>query len=218
MKAMILAAGRGKRMQALTEHTPKPLLRVGKRTLIEWQLLRLMRAGVREVVINLGYLGEQIEALLGDGARYGVSIDYSCEPQTGLETAGGIIQALPMLGGAPFLLLNADVWCEVDLRAFSANREADCLAHLLLTAVPSWRDEGDFSLAGTRVIAGEKWVYCGIAVIEPRLLADEAPGVKPLAPLLHRAVAQGKVSGERYYGAWEDVGTPQRLAALQARF
>ena len=134
MKVMILAAGRGKRMGALTADRPKPLLRVGSDSLIGWQLRRLARAGYREVVINLGYRGEMIAAALGDGSAYGLRVYYSREPEEGLETAGGIIQALPLLGEAPFLVVNADVWCDADLRRFCENRPPDSLAHLLLAA------------------------------------------------------------------------------------
>lgn len=220
MKVMILAAGRGKRMGELTENTPKPLLRVGHYPLIGWQLLRLARAGIQEVVINLGYLGEQIEQTLGDGQDYGVRIRYSREPQEGLETAGGIVQALPMLGDGHFLVVNADVWCEVDFAHFIRNwpSDSDTLAHLLLVDTPDWKSRGDFGLSGENVIAGNHYTFSGVSILHSRLFAGLAAGVQPLAPLLHRAIQTGQVSGEYYSGLWQDVGTPERLAGLRARY
>jgi len=218
MKAMILAAGRGKRMGALTDNCPKPLLRVGDDTLIGWQLRRLARAGFLEVVINLGYRGAMIESALGDGSAYGLHIIYSREPEEGLETAGGIVQALPLLEDAPFLVVNADVWCDVDLRRFSESHPADSLAHLLLTATPAWKARGDFSLAGNILIAGETLTYTGIAVLHPRLFADVLPGFRPLAPILRAHLPRGEMSGEEYGGEWRDIGTPERLAALRALY
>ncbi|MDO4642679.1 MAG: nucleotidyltransferase family protein [Cardiobacteriaceae bacterium] len=218
MKAMILAAGRGKRMGVLTDNCPKPLLRVGDDSLIGWQLRRLARAGFRDVVINLGYKGEMIEAELGDGDAYGVRIVYSREPESGLETAGGLIQALPLLDDAPFLVVNADVWCDVDLRRFSENRPADSLAHLLLVDTPAWKASGDFSLAGTILIAGSTLTFSGISVIHPRLFSGVAAGFRPLAPILHQYLARGALSGEQYNGVWQDVGTAERLAVLQVAY
>ena len=218
MKAMILAAGRGKRMGALTDDCPKPLLRVGDDTLIGWQLRRLARAGFQEVVINLGYRGAMIESALGDGSAYGLHITYSRELEEGLETAGGIVQALPLLENAPFLVANADVWCDVDLRRFSESHPADSLAHLLLTATPVWKARGDFSLAGNILIAGETLTYTGIAVLHPRLFADVLPGFRPLAPILRAHLSRGEMSGEEYGGEWRDIGTPERLAALRALY
>ena len=198
MKAMILAAGRGKRMGALTANRPKPLLRVGSDSLIGWQLRRLARAGYREVVINLVY--------------------YSREPEEGLETAGGIIQALPLLGEAPFLVVNADIWCDADLRRFRENRPPDSLAHLLLAPTPAWKARGDFSLAGQMLIAGETLTFTGISVLHPRLFAGVAPGFRPLAPILREHLPRGELSGEEHGGIWQDIGTPERLAALQAQY
>ena len=218
MKAMILAAGRGKRMGALTADCPKPLLRVGSDSLIGWQLRRLTRAGFREVVINLGYRGTMIADALGDGSAYGLHIHYSREPEEGLETAGGIIQALALLGDAPFLVVNADVWCDADLRRFSESRPADSLAHLLLVETPAWKARGDFSLAGQMLIAGNTLTFSGISVLHPRLFAGVAPGFRPLAPILREHLPRGELSGEQHNGDWQDIGTPQRLAALQARY
>ncbi|UJF23885.1 nucleotidyltransferase family protein [Suttonella sp. R2A3] len=217
MKVMILAAGRGKRMQALTDDQPKPLLRVGQYSLIEWQIQRLAQYGFSDLVINLGYHGEQIRTTLGDGRDHGVRIAYSREPEEGLETAGGIIQALPLLGNDTFLCVNADVWCDVDYRTFAHN-DTTSDAHLLLVDNPVWKARGDFGLSGGRVIAGETLTYAGIARFNPRFFAGSAPGFRPLAPLLHQAVAQGAVSGEHHIGDWQDVGTPERLATLQSAY
>lgn len=218
MKAMILAAGRGSRMGALTQNTPKPLLKIGKYHLIEWQIQRLAAAGIREFIINLAYLGEQIAAALGDGSRYGVQISYSPEPEGGLETAGGIIQALPLLGEAPFLVANADVWCAPDYRRFISDYQEQMLAHLLLVPTPAWKNSGDFDLAGERVIIGDTYTFAGISVIHPRLFAGENGGFLALAPFLRRAAQQGRLSGCLFTGQWQDVGTPERLASLQAQY
>ena len=218
MKAMILAAGRGKRMGALTADRPKPLLRVGDDSLIGWQLRRLARAGFIDVVINLGYRGTMIAAALGDGSSYGLRIHYSREPEEGLETAGGIIQALPLLGDAPFLVVNADIWCDADLRRFRENRPAESLAHLLLVETPAWKARGDFSLAGNMLIAGETLTFTGISVLHPRLFAGIAPGFRPLAPILRAHLPRGELSGEVHGGVWQDIGTPERLAALQSQY
>lgn len=222
MKAMILAAGRGKRMGALTNDCPKPLLKVGAYHLIEWQMMRLAAAGIVEFVINLAYLGEQIAAALGDGSRYGVKIVYSQEPEGGLETAGGIIAALPLLGEAPFVVANADVWCAPDERHFMSrfikDYHVDMLAQLLLVPNPAWKAVGDFDLAGERVIIGEQYTFAGISILHPRLFAGEQGGFLALAPFLRKAAQQGKVSGQVFTGQWQDVGTPERLYALQAQY
>lgn len=215
MKAMILAAGRGKRMGALTDNMPKPLLQAGAHTLIGWQLMRLAQAGFTEVVINLGYRGGQIREALGTGSAYGVHILYSREPEEGLETAGGIIQALPLLGEHPFLIINADVWCTADYRRFAAEYHRDMLGHLLLTPTPDWKDKGDFDLAGEKVIQGSTLTFCGVSVLHPRLFAGSAGGFLPLAPFLYTAAAQGLLTGRQNLGFWQDIGTPERLAALR---
>ncbi len=218
MKAMILAAGRGKRMGSLTDNVPKPLLQIGNKTLIEWQIQRLARAGILNIVINLGYKGDLIADQLGGGQRYGVRIVYSREPESGLETGGGIIQALPLLENEQFLLVNADIWCDIDFKGFAQSIPQGSMAHLLLVEVPSWREKGDFSLAGHRVIAGDGWLYAGVAMIEPRLFSGAKPGFQALAPFFHTAVAKGAISGEIYRGIWQDVGTPERLRLLQERY
>lgn len=220
MKAMILAAGRGERMRPLTDRTPKPLLDAGGRPLIVWHLEKLAAAGFAEVVINHAHLGEQIEAALGDGAKWGLTIAYSPEPPGALETAGGIARALPLLGDSPFLVVNGDVWCDVDFGRFSRST-ADLPtagAHLLLVPNPPQHPGGDFSLAGNRVVfadAGQTLTYAGIGVFSPAMFHG-VPAGQPmkLRPLLDAAIAAGTLTGERHAGRWVDVGTPQRLAEL----
>jgi MurNAc alpha-1-phosphate uridylyltransferase len=214
MKAMLLAAGRGERMRPLTDTLPKPLLDVAGKALIEHHLAALQRAGIREVVINHAWLGEQIEARLGTGARYGLHIAYSPERPAALETAGGIVQALPLLGAAPFLVINADIWTDYPLQNLPQQLEG--LAHLVMVDNPPHHPGGDFRLAGERLRAeGEpRLTFSGIGVYHPDLFAGLEPGVRPLAPLLQAAMQADQVSGEHYRGRWVDVGTPERLAAL----
>ncbi len=218
MKAMILAAGRGERMRPLTDITPKPLLPVAGRPLIVWHLERLAAAGFTQVVINHAHLGEQIEALLGDGTAWGMDIRYTAEPPGALETAGGIANALDILGDGPFLVINGDIFCDWSPgRARQALSLAD-LAHLVLVANPVHHPNGDFTLAGGRVgNAGEmpRLTFAGIGVYRPELFGGLRRGDSAkLAPLLQDAIARGRVSGELHDGRWEDVGTPQRLADL----
>lgn len=220
MKAFILAAGRGERMRPLTDRTPKPLLPAGGKPLIIWHLERLAAAGFREVVINHAHLGAQIEAALGDGAQWGLSISYSPEPPGALETAGGIAQALPLLGSAPFLVVNGDIYCDVDFGRFSRLTAAGWqpAAHLVMVANPAHHAGGDFSLDDERVIYanGEQTLtYAGVGVFSPDFFATVPPGsVMKLRPLLDAGIAAGTLTGERYTGRWVDVGTPQRLAEL----
>lgn len=214
MKAMILAAGRGERMRPFTDLTPKPLLSVGGKRLIEYHLQALARIGIDEVVINHAHLGQQIETTLGDGRRYGVDIIYSPEGEQGLETGGGIYQALPLLGPDPFIVVNGDIWTDYPFAALPA--EPDGLAHLVLVDTPEFKSEGDFVLEQGRVSdAPGPLTFTGIAVYRPALFAGCRPGVFPLAPLLRRHIAAGQVSGEHYHGRWVDVGTPERLQDLQ---
>ena len=217
MKAFILAAGRGERMRPLTDHTPKPLLCVRNKPLIEWHLEKLAAAGVREVVINLGWLGEKIKAQLGDGTRFGVRIAYAEEGWPALETGGGLHHALPLLGAEPFLLANGDVFTDLPFAPLLSHRlPADVLAHLVLVPNPPQHARGDFALADGRVVdAAPRLTYSGIALLHPQLFADCMPGAFPLAPLLKNAMAAGRVGGERYDGLWSDVGTSDRLQALQ---
>ncbi len=218
MKAMILAAGRGERMRPLTDHTPKPLLLAGGKPLIVWHLERLAAAGFREVVINHAHLGAQIEAALGDGSHWGLRIAYSPEPPGALETAGGIATALPLLGNGPFLVVNGDVYCDFDFGRFLGSTAAG--AHLVMVANPAHHTGGDFSLDGQRVTYanGEQTLtYAGIGVFSPAFFAGVQTGtVMKLRPLLDAAIAAGTLTGERYVGRWVDVGTPQRLAELDA--
>lgn len=217
MKAMLLAAGRGERMRPLTDVTPKPLLSVAGRPLIAWHLARLAAAGIVDVVINLSWLGEQIAAALGDGSAHGVRIHYSREPWPALETGGGIRQALPLLGEGPFLLVNGDVYTDVD---FSALRLAPGdLAQLVLVPNPSHHLQGDFHVSSGRITAdaGERLTYSGIALLHPGLLRDCEPGRFPLLPSLLKAREAGRLGGQRHAGLWIDVGTPERLADLDDR-
>jgi N-acetyl-alpha-D-muramate 1-phosphate uridylyltransferase len=218
MKAFILAAGRGERMRPLTDHIPKPLLKAGGKPLIVWHLEKLAAAGFREIVINHAHLGAQIEAALGHGAQWGLHIRYSAEPPGALETAGGIANALPLLGDQPFLVVNGDIWCDFDFGRFSGSTAAD--AHLVMVANPAHHAGGDFSLDDRRVVYADceqTLTYAGIGVFSPSFFAGVKPGtVMKLRPLLDAAIAAGTLTGERYTGRWVDVGTPQRLAELDA--
>lgn len=213
MKVMILAAGRGERMRPLTDVTPKPLLQVGGRSLIAHHLVNLARAGLHDVVVNTGHLGLQIEQALGDGTGYGLSIRYSREA-TILDTGGGIFNALPLLGEAPFLVVNGDVFTDYPFERLP--RAPAGLAHLVLVPNPPQHARGDFVLQEGRVLSdgGARLTFSGIGVYRPQLFAECGPAVFPLAPLLRKAMADGQVRGERYHGHWCDVGTPERLAAL----
>jgi len=214
---MILAAGLGTRMRPLTDQCPKPLLEAGGKPLIVHHLERLRAGGIIDVVINVSYRAEQLVAALGDGRDFGVHIAWSRET-TPLETGGGIRQALPLLGEAPFLLVNGDVWCDLDPAGLPAL--GDDLARLVLVDNPDHHPQGDFHLdAAGRVHAeGEpRLTFAGISLLDPALVADEPPGAFALAPLLRRAMAEGRVGGHRHRGAWVDVGTPERLADLDRR-
>jgi len=216
MKAFILAAGRGERMRPLTDSTPKPLLMAGGKPLIVWHLERLAAAGFREVIINHAHLGEQIEAALGDGSQWGLSIRYSPEPPGALETAGGIANALPLLGDQPFLVVNGDVYCDIDFGHFPGSTAAE--AHLVMVANPAHHAGGDFSLDGQRVIYAnceQTLTYAGIGVFSSSFFTGVKRGeVMKLRPLLDAAIAAGTLTGERFAGRWVDVGTPERLAEL----
>ncbi len=223
MKAMLLAAGRGLRMGALTERRPKPLLQIGGKPLIEHHLERLVAAGFQQIVINVSWLGEQIEEYLSDGSRWGCDIQYSWEPEP-LETAGGIQQALPLLGEQPFALINGDVWTDYDFRRFHDRPLAqDCLARLVLVDNPDQHRGGDFQLQPDGHVefaqgTGDGTLtYAGMGVYHPDLLAGVGPGFLPLRELFQRYAPHGRISGEHFRGDWEDVGTPERLAALDER-
>lgn len=227
--ALIFAAGRGERMRPLTEHTPKPLLRVAGKPLIVWHLEKLAAAGFSDVVINTSHLAEQFTAALGDGARWGLRIRYAYEGITPLETGGGMLHALPLLGSEPFMAISGDIWCDVDFA--SLNVAPVGLAHLLLVDNPAHHSLGDFALDTHGVLhaSGQpRLTFSGIGMFRPELLQDwaeligDAPGAlaQPpsfrLACVLRAAMARGGISGSHYHGAWTDVGTPERLAQLQA--
>jgi MurNAc alpha-1-phosphate uridylyltransferase len=214
MKAMILAAGRGERMRPLTDTVPKPLLRIGGQTLLERHVHALAQAGITSLVINHAHLGEQIVKALGDGDAYGVSIRYSPETNGSLETGGGIMNALPLLGTEPFLVVNADIW--TDFPFASLPSQIDGLAHLVMVDNPEHHPEGDFSLsAGECSQQGPAMLtFAGIGVYRPELFADCRPGAFPLGPVLRKAMDAGQASGEHYTGNWFDIGTPERLDAI----
>lgn len=219
MRVMILAAGRGERMRPLTDRTPKPLLPAGGKPLIIWHLERLAAAGFHDLVINHAHLGAQIEAALGDGSRWGVSIRYSPEPPGALETAGGIAQALPLLGSAPFLVVNGDIFCDWGVAQAKAALAPGDLAHLVMVNNPPQHPQGDFSLQDGKVSpeGAPKFTFSGIGVYRPELFSSITRGQPArLAPLLRAAMGEARVSGELHRGCWTDVGTPERLAQLDA--
>jgi MurNAc alpha-1-phosphate uridylyltransferase len=214
---MLLAAGRGERMRPLTDEVPKPLLNVGGKALIVHLIEKLVAEGFRELIINHAWRGAQIEQRLGDGRDFGASIDYSPEPEGALETGGGIRRALALLGDDPFVAVNADIWTDFP---FSDLPDAlESLAHLVLVDNPEHHPDGDFSLAGTRVLEGkgQRYTFSGIGVYQPALFAEVPEERFPLAPVLFDACRKGLVSGEYYDGEWWDVGTPERLAMLDRR-
>lgn len=215
MKAMILAAGLGTRMRPLTLDTPKPLLPVLGKPLIEYHIERLSAAGIKQVVINHSYLGEQIEAYLKKGTKWGVRINYSHEAEP-LETAGGIANALPLLGESPFIVINGDVWCDYPLGQL--NLSENQLAHLVLVNNPSHNPRGDFVMDGERVVTSgghHRFTFSGISVLSSALFNHLPQPKWPLAPILESAIKLGLVSGEYYGGYWLDVGTPERLRQLE---
>ncbi len=215
---MLLAAGRGERMRPLTDERPKPLLEVAGKPLIAWHLERLVQAGFREVVINVAWLGEQIVQALGDGGSHGVHIHWSREPWPALETGGGLVNALPLLGDGPFLLVNSDVYTDIDFA--SLRIAADDLAQLVLVKNPDHHLQGDFWLDGLGRIGtegGERLTYSGIALLRPELFAGAEPGRFPLLPWLLKARDTGRLGGQKHAGNWLDVGTPERLRELDAR-
>lgn len=226
MKALVFAAGLGERMRPLTDHTPKPLLPVAGKPLIVWHLEKLAAIGVREVVINTSWLASQFPRVLGDGSRWGLKIDYSYEGESPLETGGGMLHALPMLGDAPFLLINGDVWTDYDFTRLPPAPEG--LAHLVMVDKPGYAAQGDFALDNGRLsaTAEPRLTYAGIGVYRGELLRDwqrwtdnsngpDAPARFPLAPILRAHMAEGAISGQYHGGRWTDVGTPQRLQQLE---
>jgi len=226
--ALIFAAGLGERMRPLTDHTPKPLLEVGGKPLIVWHLEKLAAAGVHYVVINTSHLAEQFPDTLGDGSRWGLRIRYAYEGTTPLETGGGMLNALPLLGGEPFIAVNGDIWCDADFATLPS--EPVGLAHLLLVDNPVQHPHGDFALDTQGIVHDEgdaRLTFSGIGVYRHELLRNwhdvigAAAGVEAqpprfrLVPLLRAAIASSALSGDHYHGTWADVGTPERLAQLE---
>ena len=217
MRAMILAAGRGERLRPLTDTTPKPLLEVGGKPLIEYHLDRLAAAGFREVVINLSHLGEKIRETLGNGSAWGLNIRYSPEPPGALDTGGGIKQALPLLGDSPFAVINGDVFSSYPLarlRAIKCNH-----AHLVLVPNPSHNPNGDFVLQGGYVTGNgqTRLTFSGISVYHPRFFDSTSAGRFSVVPMLNTAMASLQVTGELYKGVWHDIGTRERLETLRSQ-
>ena len=227
MRALVFAAGLGERMRPLTDTTPKPLLEVGGKPLIAWHLEKLAALGITEVVVNTSWLAPRFPELLGDGSRWGLRLHYSHEGPVPLETGGGMLHALPLLGDAPFIAVNGDIWSDYDFARLPRQPRGD--AHLVLVDNPEHHPQGDFVLEGDGRLASEgsgKLTFSGIGLYHPRFLvhwrnaigpaagADEDPPRFRLAPLLRAAMERGQVSGEQHLGRWTDVGTPQRLQAL----
>ena len=223
-RALILAAGRGERLRPLTDATPKPLLRVGGRSLIEWQVERLAAGGFRELVVNHSHLGAQIEAALGDGSRFGVRIRYSPESPA-LETAGGVARALPLLGEEPFVVVSGDIHSDFDFATLAPRIEAiardprDSIAHFVLVDNRPWHPAGDMALVEGRVrMEGARLTYGNIAVFHPEPFRSLERGARlKLFPWMYRFVAEGRVTGERYAGPWDNIGTAEQLAELDRR-
>ncbi|KYJ85897.1 N-acetylmuramate alpha-1-phosphate uridylyltransferase MurU [Sulfurovum riftiae] len=216
MKAMILAAGLGTRMRPLTDTTPKPLLEVGGIPLIVWHIERLAHDGFKEIVINIAHLGYKIKEALGDGSEWGVHIEYSDEQEEGcLESAGGIIKALPLLGDETFLVVNGDIFTDYD---FNVEKKLDegILAHLVLVPNPEHNPEGDFALRDGKVVDAKAYTFAGIGYYSPKLFKGVAYGKSSIVPLLRAAMKEGRVTGELYEGEWLDIGTPERLEQLNA--
>jgi len=217
MKAMILAAGRGERLRPHTDITPKPLIQVGKHRLIEYHLINLAKAGLKDVVINISWLADQIREALRDGSNYSLNITYSDEGAEALETAGGIINALPYLGDESFIVINGDIWCDYDLTRLM-NRNLEYEAHLVLVNNPEHNTEGDFALEDDMIknTGDEKLTYSGIGLYTQDFFAETKPGKKALAPILRKKSELNKVSGEIYNGQWVDIGNIERLAQLRS--
>lgn len=213
-RALIFSAGRGERMRPLTDATPKPLLDVGGKPLIVWHLEKLSAAGVREVVINTSHLAEQFPVALGDGSIWSLRIHYSHEGPQALETGGGMLKALPLLGDTPFIALNGDIWTDFDFSKLQQNPPG--LAHLAVVDNPVHHPYGDFVLRDGMLHdeVQPRLTFAGIGVYRPELLSGRAPGKFSTIPILRAAMRAGQVSGEHHRGTWSDIGTPQRLAEL----
>ena len=213
-RAMVLAAGRGERMRPLTDRCPKPLLEIAGKSLIVHCIERLVAAGITDLVINHAWLGGQIVAAIGDGSRLGARVRYSPEPEGALEVGGGIVEALPLIGEAPFVAVNADVWCDYPLQRLP--HAPTGLAHLVMVDNPSFHPDGDFVLREGRLVLDtqNRLTYSGIGLFQPEMFSGLPRGRRTLLPLLEQAIRQKQASGEHHRGDWHDVGTPQRLAAL----
>ncbi len=213
---MILAAGRGKRLRPLTDTTPKPLIKVGSKRLIEYHLEALARAGLYRIIINLAHLSEQIVQLLGNGAQYGVNVQYSSEPDGALETAGGIVNALPLLKSECFAVINSDIWTDFDFGKLATVTTTD--AHLILVDNPKQHPQGDFHIDASGYLSLDiglpRLTFSGIAVYNKQFFSHCHPGKLPLSPLLQQAIHQGRLTGEHFQGKWFDAGTPESLQAL----
>jgi len=219
MKVMILAAGRGERLRPLTDHTPKPLLKAGKYRLIEYTIQSLVKAGLIDIIINYAHLGQQFPEILGDGHLYGANISYSPEPDGGLETAGGIINALPLLGDEPFLVVNGDIWTDYPFKQLTQQQSLPTgfLAHLVMTANPDHNPDGDFSVDNGLIKQqeGNRYTFSGIGIYDPDFFEGYQVQRLRLRPLLDAAMDKQKVSGELYTGGWSDIGTFERLQQLE---
>ena len=219
MRAMILAAGRGERMRPLTDRTPKPLLTVAGKPMIQYHIEALAAAGMREIVINLAWLGQQIRAAIGDGSQFGVRIHYSDEGDAALETGGGVFKALPFLAGPsgtePFAVVSGDVWTEYPLGDVGSKLSDTDIAHFVVVPNPDFHARGDFGLVDGRLTdSGERYTYANIGVIRPEFFAGCRPGKFPLAPLMFDWIRKNRVSGELFRGVWHNVGTPQQLQQI----
>lgn len=217
MKAMILAAGRGERMRPLTDRTPKPLLDVGGKPLIVWHLERLAAAGFRDVVINHAHLGRQIEDALGNGSRFGLSIVYSPEPDGALETGGGVVQALSLLGSQPFLVISGDIYVECDYGSLLRPLSAKATALMWMVENPSWHAKGDFAIRdGKLALEGEpKLTYANIGIFAPAFFAGVEPGTRlPMFPLFKRGITAGTIDAARFAGLWDNLGNIEQLRSL----
>lgn len=222
MKAMLLAAGKGKRMLPLTQSTPKPLLQAGGKPLIAYHLEKLARAGIREVIINHAYLGQQLEQALADGSDYGIRIHWSPEGEEPLETAGGIIHALPRLGKEPFILISADIWTDYDFANLPDELPGDSLAHLVMVPNAPHHPRGDFVLDGWQLqlaaeASAQTCTYSGIGVFHPQMFVGLEAGFRALRPLLESAITAQRISAELHSGDWFDIGSPERLQELDVR-
>ncbi|HDY85875.1 hypothetical protein LCGC14_0605080 [marine sediment metagenome] len=218
MKAMILAAGRGERLRPYTDTTPKPLLKAGQYRLVEYIIQALVKAGITDIIINTAHLADQFPAILGNGQQYGANIIYSPEQEGGLETAGGIINALPLLGDEPFLIVNGDLWTDYNFQTLVEKPlSAESLCHLVMIVNPPHNPLGDFALSSSGLIheQGEhKYTYSGIGIYHPTLFEGLAVQRLALKPILLKAMTNAQISGELYQGAWSDIGTIERLEEL----